>query len=1610
MAEISLREDPTFPQTAGDQDTSSIPVLPANQEGLLSLRGENKSSLSEEVAKNRAARFNLAFGDNSPGVDALRLSIQNGTENETRQQLAMAKDAEVRQIKQQMIQEVAAARQGKLTDEEIEQILSLSYENIQNPATIPEKEFANKIINTLASMSGQQENVYQESLNKDPEGTHQVLDAAAEILTKRELARTKKEDLEAQWRAKGFWGKAGDYVEQVIPFLSWTNTQNAVENAPTSSILPGNNILEQAQYLYTLPVDEFNAQLVAAVDNIAESNVLDALTFVDAILSFSSSDVFLNNAAGIGDLVDAATLGGPAIVRGVAAGVDYLSTTNRLRKAVRDALKTDDVVKDAGKALEQAGEVDKAATVKTIKRQIAERSDDVDTNFRVLEETVPSVFNPKKIFTGETALSREAATRLSDYMAFRGRALIDSLQEVAGVTRLPVEAEQIAIEQAKADLAKTFNRLEDSIIDIKTNEIDPLTNTQSVSLQLGAPNATLFDTPERAEFYARNLYELPEGSFEVRQQGSGFYLDIKKNIDETTPEVRDALITTDNQVKTSFADAFLGWLRSPAETLPQFQSANRNIATTASEEALRRVREAAQDLKLPKAQRKDFERILRANRDFVDPVTGERGRFYESVGALEEGYLKNLGRLPTEAEVRAYFTYVQLSDFDWVVRNLNMYKEKARLGLERWSFEVFKPDAEGRPDFVTTPQFEGKKADYIPWNSDHLSVYVYDPVGRKGQVISRNPMAEDKNMVDDLVRNQGYQIIRIDNPVSRPLKDVLGVNDPIQYVVTKGAANAPLSWKQVGYRPGGHVEYKYNWWVKQPKLYQGEGGTAFYEGDATVFNFSTKAQADKFTKAMETARKLLKAKDEVGLENFLKRNLPYNVKTFKKLFEEERLADGTIKPPALDIDQEFRTTSSGRKIGDEVDFRQRYKSFRDLSSGEYNLSDGIDRQFTGQRDETLLTPTERGSTESSPLFEFHKSSLVDPMSTLERAVTSAVRNRFLNDYKVSAAESFIQRYAGVMKTDLNTLRQNPLYYLHNPDWDRGVADKGALSAAMLERQHILRFLGVKSELEQKVGWVQEKIASSIYNVAGEKMANITADAFNLAAIRDPLSFIRATAFHSKLGLFNPVQLFVQAQGWTHIAALSPQNVLQATAGYGLMRTLRYTNDENIIKHYAKIATKFGWKAEEFEESYRLLRSSGFDKVGRETAQFDDVFKYNLFQGAWGSFLDKGTFFFQESESMIRVTSWNAAYREFRKANPTKTIGNRELGQILTRADTLSVNMTRASKSVLEQGITSIPLQFTSYHLRMMDQLLGKRLTQAEKARAFVAYSAMYGIPIGVGSFIGYPIYEDIRKKALEYGVNLSDPFISAMTEGIPSTVISMITGQQYNVADRYGPGGLDIIKDILTGDKAILEIFGGASGGLINDIFKSAYPVFAGTLDVFKGDSTYEPVLADLIDATRNISSVNNTLRTLMALNTGKYITKNEMYIGDMTKFDAIFSAITGLTPIEIQDTFLKSDSLKNQRELENEVKKEFIKNYRRALKEGAAGNKEGMDAFLKKARAAIIVGDINPTLYSQFVREALSGHTSLMERINQDWFRKAPLSQIQQRIDQINSSNLRGN
>jgi hypothetical protein len=134
-----------------------------------------------------------------------------------------------------------------------------------------------------------------------------------------------------------------------------------------------------------------------------------------------------------------------------------------------------------------------------------------------------------------------------------------------------------------------------------------------------------------------------------------------------------------------------------------------------------------------------------------------------------------------------------------------------------------------------------------------------------------------------------------------------------------------------------------------------------------------------------------------------------------------------------------------------------------------------------------------------------------------------------------------------------------------------------------------------------------------------------------------------------------------------------------------------------------MATKLGWKKADFLESYQEFRKTGLYNVEGEVAVRDDYFDPKLFNGVAGKFLDKGTFFFREGERLTRMTAWNAAYREWKKANPGKAIDSQARNEILSRQNLLSVNMTRSSASWWQQGVLSVPTQFFSYQIRLMDQ-------------------------------------------------------------------------------------------------------------------------------------------------------------------------------------------------------------------------------------------------------------------------------------------------------------------
>lgn len=745
--------------------------------------------------------------------------------------------------------------------------------------------------------------------------------------------------------------------------------------------------------------------------------------------------------------------------------------------------------------------------------------------------------------------------------------------------------------------------------------------------------------------------------------------------------------------------------------------------------------------------------------------------------------------------------------------------------------------------------------------------------------------------------------------------------------------------------------------------------------------------------------------DKSALDKFIEDNLPVPPAKFRSWFEPELDEVGNaVRPARLSLDVPMVVVKSKQQTNDipkVLDYRKFYEEgkFEDTWDHPRNLYREINKKHTGEREPNLDSVSE-GMHEGKPLIRIKEPRLLDPMQSMKKLVSHFMRSRFMDDYEIYAMENFIQEFGHLMTAPIEELRQNPMLALKRPQW-RADADFDELQAARSARIAIMNLLGTPGVTQGLIDSLKHKLLSSIYTKVGDWQADWVADRL-LPTLTDPFSYARSIAFHTKLGLFNPVQLFLQAQTFAHIIALSPTHAGQAWSAAWLMRRLKMAGHDAIPQHFAKIASKMGWTEEEFIESFNELRKTGLWHVEGEQAFRDDVFEPAVFQGAFRKALDTGLFFFREAERGVRMTAWNVAYREWKRANPGRKIGNRERNAILRRANDLGVNMTRASNASWQQGVFSIPAQFLGYQVRLMEQFLGKRLTTAEKVRAFWMYSALYGVPTAIGAQIGlWPVYETIKGAALEKGMDVDDKKLEIFLDGIPAVALEVLGLGDQNFSERYGPGGLRILKEIARGEKGLVEIAVGASGSILADIIQSADPTFKAIYNVFTDDpnSEYPIMLEDVIDQTRNISTINNFAKAFYAMNTGKYFTQNEIYLEDVNAWDTFFMSMTGTTPQSVTDTFLMIESMQDVEKVQREAKKYIIRYLRRGYQAVADNNHEAAEAAFRAARVHWIGAAFRDDQATDILNEAFNGHTSLVDKVRDDFFlKKAPADQVEER------------
>ncbi len=1626
------------PQAIG-QDLISL-EQPTQQPDLVDLNAPGQAQIpSEDVATRRAIKAHVAFGEKSPGPEQLRTEILSGNEEGLRERMSVAKDLALRQIKLDTIQNVAAerAKAGKpMTEEDAKFIAGLSQEQLrQDPKIILETEYAREYFNKLSNIRDGK-NPVTEGLRKDPAATADEIDVASGIKSRMEIAKTTMEHLEREYQDSS-WGSAiANQVSRFIPLLE----NIRLHDSKGDSILPGANLQDRVRQYWMLPPQQFQEQLQQDVKELKEKNPLTAMKLVSAVLSYSASDEFLDNAFGV---IDAATLpglgtAGKLLAKGVKGAsklsvraaeniVDSANSTTAVKQMMKDGIKADATpgFKPMENILEQSGDVKTASEITAYKDAVSKFAGQDPLNQRSrLVKAIPSLFNINEVMEGTKNLGREAADRLNNALLGNASKLLETVTGTGRVITAEGDALQTAIKETSQKLREAYPHLNDAVLDVShipAEKTAPNVNEVSMNLgrkqsiltgdrvetALGNTEATLFENGREADFWAREVYKLD--GYKVKQQGSGYYIAVHAPVDLTSPGVRDVLISTRHETPVSWANTFLGVLRTPEDTLSVANRENRHIATHGSQEMHRLVKGVAENIgQLGNKELRRLERFIQERRDFQYFENGvpRRGVFEMNPGEFDTAWANSYKRPPSEKERIAYYTYVQLNDWDWMYRNLGIYRDKARQGIEHHVFtHRIVDEASGEAAMVQSPKIEGRVVKEIPWqDTEDAGIWVYDSTSHSKTYLRKNAALGEQRTDIQKKLSEGYKVVQVANPLDHPLQKISGVNESVNFIVVKDTQRSPLDWKQIDYRPGGHVEYKFNNWVKQPKIGRTDDGRHLYEGDTAIFNFATEAEARIYAQRMDHARQLLKGGKLNELESFLSSNLPYNLQKFEGLFKEVTLKDGTKVEAKLHLDDPIRHTTSGRNLLDaHKDIEAGYTNFENQIRSSYNLWGQIDKKYASTRNETLMTVRERAG-KDEPLFRLEPSQLVDPMTTMNRAMGNVMRSRFLNDYKISSVESFIQEFGDLLNVQggLNEIRKNPVYYLHNAVWDTQTPDKGRLAAAKNAQRAILSLIGTDSEVSQNLRWVQEGLMSSIYGKAGQKTSDYVAEHL-LPITEDPSRYVRAVAFHSKLGLFNPVQLFLQAQTLTHVMAVAgPDAGLRGLSAASLMWRLEPTKSAKVVERFADMATKLGWKKEDFLESYAAMKKSGIFNVEGEVAIRDDIFEPKMFQGVFGKIADKGTFFFKEGERLVRLAAWNAAYREWKVANPSAVLDNAAMASILTRQNTFSVNMTRASSAAWQQGLMSVPTQFFSYQARLMEQFLGKRLTKEEKLRAFSVYAGVYGVPTAVGATtFAWPWYEDVRQAALERGYDVNAPGMRMLMEGIPSTVIQMATGNEQNYAQRLGPGGIQFFKEVFQkGNSA--QLFG-ASPKIIGGMFQAVAPALKAVASPFvPGMGDWKFTTADTITALEEISTINNIGKMIYALNTHKAISKNEINLGEVSNADAVMMGMLGTQPLKIADAFIMAEMAGEQKKMQDAVKKEVIKNYRRALREFDQGNDQAAERLMNNVNLQIKGGGFRIDELPAIISEALSGYESLVDKMNEKYLKSAPQDQIWDRTYRV--------
>ncbi len=679
----------------------------------------------------------------------------------------------------------------------------------------------------------------------------------------------------------------------------------------------------------------------------------------------------------------------------------------------------------------------------------------------------------------------------------------------------------------------------------------------------------------------------------------------------------------------------------------------------------------------------------------------------------------------------------------------------------------------------------------------------------------------------------------------------------VQYVATDGDVTRRLYHSDVlGYNFGGHRKYtdRLNFFIKQ-------------EGELNLADGRTVARKPLTFMGVRLEKEALQAVDEIN--------------TIMRGFR-EGLGDEALT-------QLIRSNNNWNTSIESVEDMRVFANEHGIKLGTDVAAAGDGEPIIGQGfagSESIGTHFRNGLNSSKtrgtrPLVGFGGEDLtaLNPLQSIERGFAQSVSRRGEQSYLFNAINGWVkaaEKEGAILNSDeVATMspRQKMEAAVLSTKTDLG-------KALEAERRTIsFRLNNTTADVSMLQGRIDD-LADFVYGKGFPGVAKL----IDRARAGDATSALRAVAFNTKLGLFALDQLYVQASQLVNIIGIAgpvvgTRGTLAATP---LRMALFDWMPEGAVRQIANAQAPFtSISAEEFIRLRDWVKKTGRHVVDQTVVEENNAVTF--YRSGFKKVLEAGQTPFREGETLARLGAAATNYIERRGRFPDEDIfDDRVTTQMLHRQDVLTASMTSASSARWQKSLLSVPLQFTTFHVRMFEQIFTNRiLSGVERVRLALTQLVVYGAA-------GAPVAGwAVDKFAYEYGVSAEESNYNLIRYGLLDGALSTLTNSDTAVAARLaaGEGLWDLFHDIFSGKKTIPEFLVGPSGAISMDILGSVKALGEG---LFSGNFDYQKY--DWARLGRNITIVNRTHNLTVAWRTGQYLSRRSgtPILEDLSQVDAV--------------------------------------------------------------------------------------------------------------------------